>query len=432
MLCLSQGAIAEEELDQAILNEYQEVLGPWTTPSVVAVGVHGRELKKTLPVLIIDVQASEIEALSLEFVSGNERLTFGTLRLQSVWPARVRVLEALEAFLNGDELLEERLECYFTATSDLEGVPAAPVVPGPALEAVDHADGEDLHQLLQQSSAQASLLQSIQGRLSSLDHLDACLTALEKQPGPSFTPLAPPFQGDAAPASAPQLFNDGSQARLGTDQIQQLLALGGRGPSTLQDKGGATNSRGAGAAALGAVPKAKASAPLVPSLRGEDSEEDEAEHEDTVGEASTLTRLLTQQTKILGQLATSNIKQTDPLQNLLGGGGSSGEDPKVPGVRGMAARQLLRDQFAAHPKKVVAKVRERLAAARRKDVTSLEPRNMYLRFQKTIPLGTYKTLTYFSFLLAECWEAAEKGQAQEMVALIALGHRRLSLREAQR
>ena len=148
MLCLPQAAIAEEELDQAILNECQEVLGPWTTPSVVAVGVHGRELKKTLPVLIIDVQTSEIEALSLEFVSGNERLTFGTVRLQSVWPARVRVLEALEAFLNGEELLEERLECYFTATSDLEGVPAAPVVPGPALEAMDHADGEVLRQLL--------------------------------------------------------------------------------------------------------------------------------------------------------------------------------------------------------------------------------------------------------------------------------------------
>ena len=69
----------------------------------------------------------------------------------------------------------------------------------------------------------------------------------------------------------------------------------------------------------------------------------------------------------------------------------------------------------------MAKVRERLAAARRKDVTSLESRDMCLHFQETVPLGTYKTLTYFSFLLAECWEAAEKGQAQEMVALIALG-----------
>ena len=422
LLCLPQGAISEEELDQAILTEYQDVLGPWTTPSVVAVGVHGRELKKTLPVLIIDVQASEIAAVTEEPVYGTERLSFGTVRLQSVWPSRVKVLEALEAFLNGEELLEERLEGYFTATSDAELT--APALANPLLPvgADSQGDGEVLHQLLQQSSAQANLLQGIQDRLVTLDDLDARLTTLEQQPGQPRSSALPPTQGEGAPTWAPQLFSDGGQAKLATDQIQQLLALAGRGPQTLGDIGGAANLRGGGAVALGAAPKAKAALPVIPGPPGADAEEDdEAEPEADVGEAGMLAKLLAQQTKILGQLASSSRKQADPLQNLLGGGGSSEEDPKVPGVRGMAARQLLREQFAAHPEKVIAKIRERLAAARRKDVSSLEPRDMYLHFQETVPLGSYKTLTYFAFLLAECWEAAEKGQAQDMVALVGLG-----------
>ena len=266
LLCLPQGAIAEEELDQATLEEYTGVIGPWTTPSVIAVGVHGRELKKTLPVLIVDVQASEISNLSVEPVYGAERFTFGTVRLQSVWPARVRILEALEAFLNGEELPEERLEGYFTAASEMEGglptldAPAAPV------EVEEPVDGEVLHQLLQQSSTQANLLQSIQAKLSTLDHMEERLATLERQPEPAQSKAGPPAQGSGVPTWAPQLFNDGSQAKLGTDQIQQLLSLAGRGPRTLGDVGVAGNHREEGAAALGAVPKAKASLPLLPDL----------------------------------------------------------------------------------------------------------------------------------------------------------------------
>ena len=98
------------------------------------------------------MQASEISALSQEFVSGNERTAFGTVRLESVWPARVRGLETLETFLNVEELLEERLEGCFTASSDVEAALLQDAVA--SAEAEDHADGEVLRQLLQQSSTQ--------------------------------------------------------------------------------------------------------------------------------------------------------------------------------------------------------------------------------------------------------------------------------------
>ena len=175
------------------------------------------------------------------------------------------------------------------------------------------------------------------------------------------------------------------------------------------------------ASILGASAKARPAPMTLLGAAPEGGEEDEdvpgAGADD--GEASALARVLVQQTQILNQLSK---KSSDPLQSLLGGGGGGDDEAKIPGVRGMAARQLLREQFAAHPERVVAKVRERLALARRKgSVAELEPRDMYLHFQETVPLGTFKTLTYFSFLMAEMWEAAERNQGAELMSLLALG-----------
>ena len=320
LLCLPQGAISEEELDQAILTEYQDVLGPWTTPSVVAVGVHGRELKKTLPVLIVDVQASEIAAVAEEPVYGTERLSFGTVRLQSVH----------------------------------SGPPGDAGRPGRSAYNSGTAS---------RATSQQHLASDSRGRSPNLGASKF-----------SATGARPSWNG---PDSATSGFCRARPSDFGcSSQSQSIFPL----------------------------------IPLPPHPHAED--DDEAEPEADVREGGMLAKLFTQQTKILGQLASSSRKQADPLQNLLGGGGSNEEDPEVPGVRGMAARQ---------PLKVRAKVRERLATARRKDVSSLEPRDMYLHFQETVPWGSFKTLTYFAFLLAECWEAAEKGQAQDMVALVALG-----------
>jgi hypothetical protein len=151
---------------------------------------------------------------------------------------------------------------------------------------------------------------------------------------------------------------------------------------------------------------------------------DEAAEEDDLEAAggqdtSMLGKLLQQQTLLLTHLAR---KQQDPLQMLLGGGTDGGDgDFKAGGIKGMAARQLLQEQFAKQPMKVYQRVRERLALARRKATRDLEPRDMYLHFQETVPLGNFKTLTYLAFLMAEMFEAAERGQSDELLGLLASG-----------
>ena len=224
---------------------------------------------------------------------------------------------------------------------------------------------------------------------------------------------------EGAPAWAPQLFAEGGRANLGSEQMHHLLSLAGRGPKRLGDLGSstATAARASSATKLGATPKARTAASPLGDLPEEEEELDDAEPEDAADQGDVLSRLLAQQTKILTQLAK---KSRDPLHGLLSGSAAE-DDSKLPGVKGMAARQLMIEQFAAHPDRVVLQVRARLAAARRKSVSELEPRDMYYHFAETVPLGTYKTLTYFSFLLAEMWEAAERGQAAEMISLLALG-----------
>ncbi|CAE7362816.1 unnamed protein product, partial [Symbiodinium necroappetens] len=368
ILCLPQGAINDEELEQATDEQYTGNLGPWTQVNIIAVGTIGRELKKTVPCLLIDMQAAEAPSLSVEADPALAVKTFGVVRLQSVWPSRVRTLEALEFFLNGEDV-DDRLEAYFTATGSEPEVREAPAAPTAGADREQSA-AEVLHQLLQQSSSQAGLLSGIQRRLASLDEIESRLSSLENKPSkPAGSSLGPP-PVEGAPAWAPQLFAEGSRTNLGSEQMHHLLSLAGRGPKRLGDLGSstATAARAPSATRLGATPKARTAASPLGDLPEEEEELDDAEPED-----------------------------------------------------GMAARQLMIEQFAAHPDRVVLQVRARLAAAGRKSISELEPRDMYYHFAETVPLGTYKTLTYFSFLLAEMWEAAERGQAAEMISLLALG-----------
>ena len=417
ILCLPQGAIDDEELEQATDEQYTGNLGPWTQVNIIAVGTSGRELKKTVPCLLIDLQAAEAPSLSIEADPALTVKTFGVVRLQSVWPSRVRTLESLEFFLNGEDV-DDRLEAYFTATGsepELRDAPAAPTIGADR----DQGAADLLHQLLQQSSSQAGVLSGIQRRLASLDEIESRLSSLETKPSPPAGSSLGPSPVEGAPAWAPQLFAEGSRANLGSEQMHHLLSLAGRGPKRLGDLGSstATAARTPSATKLGATPKARTAASPLGDLPEEEEELDDAEPEDAADQGDVLSRLLAQQTKILTQLAK---KSRDPLHGLLSGSAAE-DDSKLPGVKGMAARQLMIEQFAAHPDRVVLQVRARLAAARRKSISELEPRDMYYHFAETVPLGTYKTLTYFSFLLAEMWEAAERGQAAEMISLLALG-----------
>ena len=137
---------------------------------------------------------------------------------------------------------------------------------------------------------------------------------------------------------------------------------------------------------------------------------------------STLEKLLASQTANLAKLATARSAQQDPLA-LLGGSSSldGDEAPKSSGVRGIAARQLLNDQFRKHPMKVVQIYKERLTIARRKgDVKELEARDLWYHFQDQVPLGTHKTLTHMAFHAAAMYEAMEHQDMDRLRMLVCL------------
>ena len=348
------------------------------------------------------------------------------------------LLTALESFLNGDEL-DERLDAYFTgeehsdlqvplpATFDIASTGAAEQEAEVVTEG--RATQDLLHQLLEQSTSQASLLEKMQQKLVKMDSLEARLSHLEtsesffsKSTGPACLDI-----GGRSPCLGPSAVRRGSAGEVGCRSGQAAFGVSGTGsgPRNLGDVGAAHAAvlSKASASSLGASAKTRpAPIPQLPAQLEGDEEDGDIPGAGADADANTLARILVQQTQILTQLASSSEKSSDPLQSLLGGGGGGDDEAKVPGVRGMAARQLLREQFAAHPERVAAKVRERLALARRKSsAAELEPGDMYLHFQETVPLGTFKTLTYFSFLMAEMWEAAERNQGAELMALLSLG-----------
>ncbi|OLP77818.1 hypothetical protein AK812_SmicGene42084 [Symbiodinium microadriaticum] len=420
MLCVPPLAIPEQVLTEASADRFSGIFGPWTAVPVKVVSSTGRELAKTVPCLLVDVASAGIDLISEELPSDvGDVIHFGTYRLQTVWPSAKGTLEALEIFLNGEELGAEgvdRLEGYFTAGSDFEAPPATSAAA---------ASQEDLlHRLLSQSSEQAQVLAGMQSRLHVLDSVEKRLLTLESQKGPS--PAAGPGPSDL-PAWAPQLFQEGAREQLGQEQMDRLVSLAGRGPKLLQDLPGPSSSAlttgPAAAAAVGARPKARFSLSKAPASALEVDEEVEAARADVGADegGKLLGQLLSQQTAILSQLAASAQKAKDPL-HLLGSGSSSEEGAKFPGVRGMAARQLLHEQFQKNPLAVYHGVRDRLAQARRKTSASeLEARDMFLHFQEVVPLGNYKTLTYLSFLLCDMWEAIDRNNSEELMALVSLG-----------
>lgn len=415
MVCLPTGVFSEEELSGFQAEGYPGMFGPHFVTSVPAVSVSGRELKKTVVCLLIDVAAEGIDRLQEDPFPDLELKVFGTQRLQSVWPHRVRVLEALAGFLDGSAAdPPDRLDAYFTCGSEGEPLPL------PAPVANEAVQNDVLQQLLMHATTQAEALASLNTRLLSLE--TPVVAAPEAPPAPA---AAPALGGGGVPQWAPQLFSEGAKAQLPEEQLQRLLQLARKGPQRLGDLAGpsaAPAKPGAAQLYLGAAAKA---APAPHPAGGveplaEDAVEADA-NEDVEDEGRALAKVLSQQTKLLAALVASTTKKFSDLLSILGGGGAD-EETKVPGIRGMAARQLLKDQIHKDPLKVYHKVRERLAQARRKGSTAaLEPRDMFYHFQDVVPLGHYKTLTYFAFLLCDAWEAMEQGRSEEVMSLISLG-----------
>ena len=219
-------------------------------------------------------------------------------------------MAALETFLNGDELIlegYERLEGYYTAASD--GGEAAAAAPAQDL----------LAQLLNHSAEQGRVLTGLQARLASLDSVNERLRLLEAAPRDLPAVVAAGGKAPLAedlPAWAPRLFADGARGSLAPGQVQRLMTLAGRGPTHLGDLPG-PEAAGSSSMQLGARTKAKATPPLASLTVPEDAEEVDDEPEAAEVGGKLLGQLLSQQTKILAQLAASARKTTDPM-HLLG------------------------------------------------------------------------------------------------------------------
>jgi hypothetical protein len=289
-----------------------------------------------------------------------------------------------------------RLESYFSAeeiAAQIDGVEAA-------------SETDDLlRQLLSQAAATQRTVTGMQDRLNTLSEVQARLEKLEKQS------VSKPLQNQPYQAAlAPQLF-DHVAIPLENSRKEKLQALAGRGPNRVGD--------------LGAQPKGRPVAPPTMPPAGTIAEEDPEDSEDApepLAGGNVLEQLLASQTRLLEKLASSKASQQDPL-HLLAGSSShdSDETSRASGVKGIAARQLLAESFRKNPEKVLKVFRERLAVARRKSgPEELEPRDLWLHMQETVPLGTHRTLTYVGFQAAAMFEALERGDLSRLKMLVAL------------
>lgn len=230
-------------------------------------------------------------------------------------------------------------------------------------------------------------------------------TALEGHRQPS---VQPPLQA----AKSPQMFSP-TGGKLDQSRLDVLQSLAGRGPSRVGD--------------LGLGRGSKAPPPPSPFVAGTIEEGEEEDEDDLDGIPLTsgknvLEKLLASQTLLLEKLASSKAAAQDPLRSLASSSSLDGDDgTKSLGVKGLAARQLLVENFRKHPAKVFQVFQERLTMARRKASKSeLESRDLWLHMQESVPLGSHRTLTYVGFQAAAMYEAIERGEWDRVKMLVAL------------
>ena len=115
------------------------------------------------------------------------------------------------------------------------------------------------------------------------------------------------------------------------------------------------------------------------------------------------------------------VKQTsaDPFAILAEGG--SDQWGMGTSARGCAARQAVLDAHAMNPEATLAAGRRLLAKALKVPVSGLKPESMTEHFERNVPLGSNKCLTYFSFTLANLWCHAEEGDMPGLQADLLLG-----------
>ena len=250
----------------------------------------------------------------------------------------------------------------------------------------------------------------------------------------SGAPLAP--DGPALPLAGPLAAAPAVGGALSAGQLDTLLRAAGRG-------------QGRPVGRFGAAPKGRAGGPAPRDEEVEDDREgidDDYEDDDaqraTLGGARIEGDLLAAlgvdaqaSAGALGPVIASIMlqnqgllqhltKQTrDPLQSALEGapaGGESGEGQRGTGLRGVNARDAWIRMIKEHGEVVRSGVRERLADAMEVTPDTLQPAALRGFFERKVPLGQHRGLTFFSYIVAKLWEYFEQGKTSEAHTLTAL------------
>ena len=388
LLSIPSGGIDPQVFRAAEDEGYPGLLGPYTE---VACKVHHPRARRTLSVLIFDIDAFDLSCLSAElpaFFDQGAVTRFGSYRGAPDHPSGPHLLQLADNFVRAGGV---RLDHYFSAVEE-----------GPAAEDGGDLSGADeqsvlLKRLLAQSEVTQRTVTGMKDKIETIGRLEARLDRLEGG-GPR---PAPRRQA----ASSPQLF-DLEAPQMDTAQLDRLKGLAGRGPGKLAD--------------IGASAKSMAVAPTGITA---DAAEEDLDGEPLEAEGSgTLEKLLSSQTLLLQHLVQAKTRQADPLSMLSVGPSLESDDmPKSSGVRGIAARQLLVESFRRQPSKVVQIFKERLMLARRKgSISELEPRDLWYHFQDQVPLGSHRTLTHMSFIAAAMYEAMERGDLERVKMLVVM------------
>lgn len=394
VLCIPQGGLSEEVFGEAEENDFSGIIGPFLEAMVKSATPTGAPSRRDLQVILFDLDVAGFDGVLEQLPPGTDGDScsgFGVYRSRQEWPHAPSLLQLCKELVNGGGT---RLEPYYTADEAEEVV--APVNEGtPAGVPNGGESNQDiLHQLLSQNEQTQKMVQGMQGQFA---QFGSRLADLEQK------------RGLGRAADAPQLFSS-APAGLTEEKKDTLKQLAARGPGKLGDLGSST----------------RATVPLLPPNRlGGITEEEEVE--DLDGEplqdpsASTLEKLLASQQALLAQLVQSKTRNQDPLSLLSSSAHEDPDQPRGSGVKGIAGRQLLQEQFRKHPRRVVELVRERLATARRRaSAAELEPRDMWLHFQESVPLGTHRTLTHAAFISAHMFEAIERNQPDRLHMLCML------------
>jgi hypothetical protein len=224
---------------------------------------------------------------------------------------------------------------------------------------------------------------------------------------------------------APNLFqHEAAQAGISQDSLRKLIAAAGKAPVGASTNGAPGSGARAAPKTPGASPKRHARGTAVVLPVGEDGEEDEEEEDEEVfppTPPATLTEaLLAQNAQLL--TALTQRKESDPLTSLLasGGGGDEAGDVRVSGVRGCAARHVWKQMTTNSGPMIRASIRTRLAENMEVEESQLQPAALRGFFERRVPFGGQKGLTYFAYLIARMWELLETKQTEQLANLIAL------------